>query len=145
MATKSEVYHMLDRFVEEIGLTKDLTFDPERNAYYWKRGSATLEVFVDDVPVGNNEIRSFLRVFSFLGNSPKTNLEDFYKYLLELNNTYLGVKLTLSPESQKVFATYEWDISGIDYEGLKTCIMDLEWWADELDDELQQKFGITKS
>ncbi len=55
------------------------------------------------------------------------------------------MKLTLSPESQKVFATYEWDISGIDYEGLKTCIMDLEWWADELDDELQQKFGITKS
>jgi hypothetical protein len=37
----------------------------------------------------------------------------------------------------KVYATYERDINGMDFSELSTCISDLEWWADKLDDELK--------
>jgi hypothetical protein len=71
--------------------------------------------------------------------------EKVYRYLLELNDHNLGVKLTIMPETDKIYATYERDIQGIDYEEVKTCIADLEWWADELDDLLKEKLGVQKT
>jgi hypothetical protein len=58
-----------------------------------------------------------------------------------MNDVNLGVKLTLSKESNKVYATYERDILGMDYGELATCIADLEWWADKLDDELKMYYN----
>ena len=53
------------------------------------------------------------------------------------------------PETDKIYATYERDIQGIDYKidykEVKTCIADLEWWADELDDLLKEKLGVQKT
>ena len=142
--TKDDVYRMIEQYVNEIGLSKSETYNEQANAYYWYRGSALIEVFVQDVPVSDG-IRSFLRVFSFLGNVPSSNKEKVYLNLLELNDRYLGVKLTIMPETDKIYATYERDIQGIDYEELKTHIADLEWWADELDDYLEKELGVKKS
>lgn len=61
-----------------------------------------------------------------------------------MNDTYLGVKLTIMPETDDIYATYERDIQGLDYEELKTCVLDLEWWADFLDDELAKNFNVIK-
>ncbi len=71
---------------------------------------------------------------------PTTNLLSFYRHLLELNDLRLGVKLCIMPNSQKAFATYERDIRGMDYQELTTCIIDMELWADELDDQLKGHF-----
>jgi hypothetical protein len=49
------------------------------------------------------------------------------------------------PENDKIYATYERDIQGIDYKEVKTCIADLEWWADELDELLKEKLGVQKT
>jgi hypothetical protein len=49
------------------------------------------------------------------------------------------------PETDKIYATYERDIQGIDYKEVKTCITDLEWWSDELDDLLKEKLGVQKT
>ena len=49
------------------------------------------------------------------------------------------------PNTDQVFATFERDIRGIDYEEVATFISDLEWWADELDDELAREFGLQTS
>ena len=82
-----------------------------------------------------------MRIFSPIIKVPENNQANFYKKLLEINDSKLGVKLTLLPGSTQVYATFERDIKGIDYEELATCIADLEWWADELDDELAVEFS----
>lgn len=135
---------MIEKYVNSIGLNRESTFDPDRNVWVWKRGSATIEVFVQSVDVSENRTREYLRIFSFLAEVPtisETGREDFLRKLLEMNDVNLGVKLTLSKESNKVYATYERDILGMDYGELATCIADLEWWADKLDDELKMYYN----
>ncbi|MBC8111705.1 MAG: YbjN domain-containing protein [Verrucomicrobia bacterium] len=139
--SRQDAEMMIDRYIAEIGLTKEQTYNAEKKAWYWTRGSAGIEAFIADVPVGTGT-RQYLRVFSSLMEVPMASERDFYRHLLELNDGKLGVKLTVMPGSNLVFATYERDIVGMDYEELATCIGDLEWWADTLDDQLKAKFNV---
>lgn len=134
---------LVDRYVQEIGLTKEQTYNEERKAWYWSKGSANIEVFIQTVPIGQGE-RNYLRVFSPIVKVPKTGVIAFYRRLLELNDTSLGVKLSVMKESDQVYATYERDIHGMDYEELADTIADVEWWADNLDDQLIKDFGCEK-
>ncbi|NJL14931.1 MAG: YbjN domain-containing protein [Microscillaceae bacterium] len=112
--------------------------------WHWKHGSANIEVFIQSVEVGPDTTREYLRIFSFLAEVPKLSTaarEQFLTKLLEMNDRNLGVKLTLMEETSKVYATYERDIRGMDYNELSTCIADLEWWADKLDDELKSAYN----
>lgn len=136
-----EIAHVLiEKYVESVGLSKEQTYSEEKNFWHWKHGSATIEVFVQSVTVGEGQTREYLRIFSYLADVPHLSLqarEAFLKKLLEMNDRNLGVKLTLMEGTNKVYATYERDIMGMDFGELATCIADLEWWADKLDDELK--------
>jgi hypothetical protein len=135
---------MIEQYIESIGLSKEETYNESKNFWHWKHGSATVEVFVQSVPVGENKTREYLRIFSYLADVPSLNKmsrEDFLTLLLEMNDKNLGVKLTLMKGTNKVYATYERDIMGMDYSEMATCIADLEWWADKLDDELKSVYN----
>lgn len=136
-----KVHDMIARFAQTVGVDPKQAFDPEKKAWYFKRGSARIEVFVQGIPLSNGEMRYFLRIFSPIMKVPAERACEAYKYLLELNDRSLGVKLTLMPDSNQVYATYERDIQGLDPEELSTCMLDLGWWADKLDDELQTTFS----
>lgn len=140
MTTRKQVEEMIDRYVASIGLTKEGTYNAERRVWYWTVGSAKIEVFIQELRMQDGTMRSFLRIFSPLMQVPKHDELRFYRHLLELNDTKLGVKLTIMPGSDTVYATYERDIQGIDYEEVATCIADMEWWADTLDKQLKQQF-----
>jgi len=128
---------MIERYVQSIGLTKEATFDEASNTWQWQRGSAPIEVFLADG--GNN--RYYICIYANIMQVPaNANQADFYRYLLELNFDKLGMRLCIKPKSSWIFAFYERDVKGMDYEELTTCIKDLEWWADKLDDELKGKF-----
>jgi hypothetical protein len=137
---KEKVEAMIDAYVAEIGLSKEQTYNAEKGAWYWVKGSARIEVFIQEISFDTHS-RYYLRVFSPIIKVPPQNHLNFFKKLLEINDSKLGVKLTLLPGSDQVYATFERDIKGIDYEELATCIADLEWWADELDDELAAEFA----
>jgi type III secretion system-like peptide-binding chaperone len=139
-----EIQQMMTRYLQEIGLNADTSFKKENNAWYWSRGSANIEVYVDAIDMGNNRKRLFLRVFSPLVTVPPNAGTAFYRRLLELNDKSLGVKLTLYPATDKIYATYERDIKGMDYDEMADTIADLEWWADNIDDKLMQEFGAIK-
>ncbi|GAB2579236.1 hypothetical protein [Spirosoma areae] len=131
---------LIQCYVESIGLTKESTYKAKTNNWLWKNGSATIEVFVQTISFPSGGRRDYLRVFSPLLTVPANNLLHFYRHLLELNDLRLGVKLCIAPNTQTVYATYERDIRGMDYQELTTCIRDLENWADELDDQLKAQF-----
>ena len=135
---------MIEKYLESVSLTKEQTYDEEKKFWHWKHGSANIEVFVQSVKVGQNKTREYLRIFSYLSDVPTLSVhsrEEFLTRLLEMNDRNLGVKLTLMEGTNKVYATYERDIMGMDYSELATCIADLEWWADTLDDELKSAYN----
>ncbi|MCU0429241.1 MAG: YbjN domain-containing protein [Cytophagaceae bacterium] len=138
--TRESVEAMINQYVAEVGLSIDQTYNAKNRAWYWMKGSAKIEVFVQEIPMGTYS-RFFLRVFSPIFKVPAGKESVVYKKLLELNDKYLGLKLTLMPNSTQIYATFERDIQGMDYNELATTIADLEWWADKLDDELMQEFG----
>lgn len=131
---------MISQYVQSIGLTVEQTYDSEKKVWHWKHGSANIEVFIQSVEVGKEKTREYLRIFSFLAEVPQLSTaarEQFMNNLLEMNDVNLGVKLTIAKDTNKIYATYERDIRGMDYQELATCVADLEWWADKLDDELK--------
>lgn len=136
MSYKSQVEKMIQEYVESVGLTKEGTYNTDTDSWNWKRGSASIEVFIAD---GGNK-REYLCIYSPLMKVPAKEEFNFYRHLLELNYSKLGLKLATRPSSEFVYAVSERDIRGMDYNELDTCIKDLEWWADKLDDELQERF-----
>jgi len=139
--TVKEVEDMIDKYVVEVGLTKDQVYNAERKAWYWTRGSASIEVFITEIKFDDGFARYYIRVFSPILKVPADNQLACFRRLLELNDQSLGVKLTVLPNSDQVYATFERDIQGIDYEEVRTIIYDAEWWADHLDDQLAAEFA----
>lgn len=137
---REQVTEMIHKYVESVGLTREQTFDPQKKQWHWVIGSARIQVYIERITFQSGAFRDYLRIFSPLMEIPQGNQQAFFRHLLELNDTFLGVKLTVMPNSTWVYATYERDIKGIDQEEVSTCIADLEWWADKLDDELKAKF-----
>lgn len=135
-----KVTEMIHCYAESIGLAREQVFNPETKNWRWKMGSAEIEVFIQTLNFQNGFRRDFLRIFSPLMDIPTNNILAFYRHLLELNDTKLGVKFSILPNSQKVYATFERDIKGMDYNELSSCIADVEFWADKLDDELKAQF-----
>ncbi len=137
---KERVYEMINQYVKSINLDLKDSYNEEKQSWNWRTGSARIQVYIQTVPLQSGSSREYLRIFSPLLQVPQKDTLAFYRHLLELNDTKLGVKLSVMPNSNWVYATYERDIRGIDYHELATCIADLEWWADKLDDELKAQF-----
>ena len=137
----SKVADMVNDFVRSLGININDVYDPEKKIWYLKRGSAPVQIMLLSVPVGENSIREFLQVASPLMKVPKGKELAFYRKLLELNDVKLGVKFSVQKDSDQVWALYERDLIGIGYDELTTCIEDLGYWADTLDDELKAEFG----
>lgn len=135
-----KVTEMIHQYAESVGLTREQVFNPEKKTWRWRIGSAYIDIFIQTIRFENGSSRDYLRVFSALMQIPVNDLLKFYRHLLELNDSKLGVKLTIMPNSNWVYATYERDIRGMDYHELATCIADMEYWADLLDDDLKNAF-----
>ncbi|TAF67014.1 MAG: hypothetical protein EAZ55_04950 [Cytophagales bacterium] len=136
---------MIEKYIESsVGIDREDVYDAERNIWRWQHGSAFIEVFVQSVNVGEGKTREYLRIYSLLGTLPpmaEAAKLQLLANLLEMNDINLGVKLTIMKGTDKIYATYERDIRGMDYLELATCIADLEWWADKLDDELKSFYN----
>ncbi len=137
---KEDVIEMIHSYVQSVGLKLTDAYNALKQSWTWRIGSATIHVYIETRVSGGGYSRDYLRIFSPLIQTPVGNELSFFRYLLESNDSNLGVKLSIMPNSNWVFATYERDIKGMDYDELSTCIADLEWWADKLDGELQSMF-----
>jgi hypothetical protein len=140
---KKAVTDMVHQYAQSLGLTRAQVYNEAKEIWSWKIGSANIQVYIETITFNNGKYREYLRVFSTLLQIPpsKQNDASFYRYLLELNDGNLGVKISVMPNNNWVCATSERDIQGMDYDELATCIYDLEIWADKLDDDLIDKFG----
>ena len=139
---KNVVTEMVHKYAESVGLSREQCFNEQKGTWNSKLGSANIQIYIETINFSNGSSREYLRIFSPLLEIPVAQQAQaaFYRHLLELNDGNLGVKITVMPNTNWVYATYERDIRGIDYEEVATCIGDLELWADKLDDELKERF-----
>lgn len=136
-----KVVEMVHCYAESVGLDRDNAFNKETKGWMWRKGSANIEVLIQRLRFDNGSRRDFLRIFCPVMEFPSTsNLLGFYRKLLELNDIKLGIKFSLVANSNKVWASYERDIQGLDFKELNIFISDFEFWADQLDDELKTEF-----
>lgn len=144
MASPQQVLDHVKNFIASVGIDPATCWHEENKAYYIYKGSARIEIFVSSHTQQDGSTRNFLRIFSGLMKVPQSNRERFYRRCLEVSDQSLGVKLTVrpdaTPDNDWLYATYERDISGLDYDETKTCIEDMGLWSDWLDDTLQKEF-----
>lgn len=145
MPTPQQVLDHVKQFIQSVGVDPATCWNEQNKAYYIFKGSAKLEIFVSSHPNADGTSRDFLRIFSGLMKVPAAADAKFYRRLLEIGDQSLGVKLTVMPNAKPdndwVYATYERDTNGLDYNETVTCISDMGLWADHLDDLLKNEFG----
>ncbi|MBC8173133.1 MAG: YbjN domain-containing protein [Chitinophagales bacterium] len=145
MPTPQEILDNVKQFIQSVGVDPATCWNEQNKAYYVYKGSAKLEIFVSSHPNQDGSSRDFLRIFSGLMKVPASADAKFYRRLLEIGDQSLGVKLTVmsnaTPDNDWVYATYERDTHGLDYNETVTCIADMGLWADNLDDKLKNEFG----
>lgn len=149
MPTPQEVLDYVKQFITSVGVDPATCWNEQNKAYYVYKGSAKLEVFVSNHPNQDGTSRNFLRIFSGLMKVPANADAKFYRRCMEISDQSLGVKLTVVPNAQPdndwVYATYERDINGLDYNETVTCMSDMGLWADWLDDQLKTEFGTPEN
>lgn len=145
MTTSEMVKVYVNQLCAEIGCTPESIYNKESNSWYFSRGSASIEVFLSSYETVVKTIRTFVRCFAPVcaipANEPKKI--QLYEEAMQSNAKFMGVKLGILPEKGHVYAIAERDIDGMDYIEFKTLISDLGYWADQIDNLLQERFGST--
>jgi hypothetical protein len=137
----NKVVEMVHCYAESVGLDRHTVYIPDKDYWLWTKGTATIQTLIHKLNYDNGTRRDFIRILSPVMEVPTTNqLIGFYRRLLELNEEKFGIKFTLIPNTTKVWAAFERDIKGIDFNELSTFISDFEHWADTLDDQLKDQF-----
>ncbi|MEO8403613.1 MAG: YbjN domain-containing protein [Chitinophagaceae bacterium] len=145
MTTSEMVKVYVNQLCAEIGCTPESIYSKENNSWFFTRGSASIEVFMSSYETVVKTVRTFVRCFSPVFAIPADNMKkvQLYEEALRNNTNFMGVKLSIMPEKGYVYAVAERDIDGMDYTEFKTLISDLGYWADQLDNLLQERFGST--
>jgi hypothetical protein len=145
MTTPEMVKVYVNQLCAEIGVNADSIYNAQTQAWYFTRGSANLEVFLNSYTTSQNKVRTFVRVFSPLCKLPtdQQTLFEISKGSLDANAQYMGIKIGSIAGKDYLYAIAERDIEGMDYKEFVTLISDLGYWADQLDDYLKQRFAAS--
>ncbi len=143
MTTSEMVRVYIAQFCAEVGCTPESIYNKDSNSWFFKRGSATVEIFMSSYETVVKTVRIFVRCFSPVCPLPADEQKkaQLYQEALQNNSTMMGVKLCIMPEKGYMYALAERDIDGMDYTEFQTLMGDLGYWADQLDDLLQARFG----
>jgi|SRR5688572_7354145 len=133
----------IDRLCKEIGTRADAIYNSRTSAWYFSRGSSTIEVFLTNMEGDEESDRIFIRCFAPLCNVPVNPVAQFelFQKALELNSRYMGIKFGTLSNKSLLCVVAERDIEGMDYQEFVTMIRDIGYWADHFDHHLQEHLG----
>lgn len=130
----------IDNFMAKNGINPATVYSQEEDAWYFKRGSASVEVFFVSYQTAEGNSRTFIRFFSPLINMPTDNVIKFklFSELMVLNSKFMGVKFAATTSQNYIYAVYERDIEGMSHNEFEQCMEDSGYWGDYLDDYLKK-------
>ncbi len=132
----------INRLCKEIGTSAEAIYNTKTCAWYFARGSSTIEVFLTNMETAEETERTFIRCFAPLHSIPTNPIKqfEFFQEALKLNTKHLGVKLSIIPDKGLLCLIAERDIDGMDYREFITLIHDISSSADLLDDHFKVQF-----
>jgi hypothetical protein len=128
---------MIEEIIKEWNIDPATIYNPESQAWFLVQGSTRFEV-----GFFNYNNKDYFYVASPIVKLPEENLLPFYRRLLELNDFYIGVKLSV--RANQVWMLGQRECDGMGKSEAKTIIDDVRLLADDLDDKLINEFGATK-
>lgn len=143
MSTIEFVRAYIHRLCKDIGTHADAIYNAKTCAWYFSRGSSTIEVFLTNTEANDQVVRTFIRCFaplSAVSANPVMQFEVFKK-ALELNTRHMGIKFSIIPDKGLLCLIAERDIDGMDYDEFISLISDISYWADHFDNYLQEHYG----
>ena len=143
MSTIEFVKAYIHRLCKDIGTSADAVYNAKTCAWYFSRGSSTIEVFLTNMDDTEETNRTFIRCFAPLCPLPANPVMKFevFQKALELNTRHMGIKLSIIPDKGLLCAIAERDIDGMDYDEFLSMISDIAYWADHFENYLQDHFG----
>ena len=143
MSTIEFVKAYIHRLCKDIGTHADAIYNAKTCAWYFSRGSSTIEVFLTNMETNDGAVRTFIRCIAPLYPIPVNPVMQFeiFQKALELNTQHMGIKFSTIPAKELLCIIAERDIDGMDYEEFLALISDIAYWADHFDNYLQEHFG----
>lgn len=134
---------MIEKLIKEWNLDPEKLKDKQKNLWYLKQGSADFHIEIFKYNKGQNygEV-DCIEVGAIIMKLPDENILPFYRKLLELNSTSVGVYFALRGNLVMLISTRECE--GIDYQELKVMVDEVRFFADYWDEILMKEFGGTK-
>jgi hypothetical protein len=147
MTTIETVKGYIHRLCAEAGADPQQAYSAENEAWYFEKGPITLEVFFTTYTSSDQVDRTFLRCFSTIFPIPLDlpQRQEIYQISLEVNARNMGVKIGMMAERGYVYAIGERDIEGMDYREFIVLISDVAYWAENLSDMFNSRFGEPKT
>lgn len=147
MTTIETVKAYINRLCTEAGADPQKIYSAQNDAWYFSKGSVTLEVFFTSYEAADASVRTFIRCISPIYPIPIDSGKrlELYHVALEINSRNTGVKLGTISEKGHMYAIAERDIEGMGYAEFIILVNDVAYWADKLDDLLKSRFGEPSS
>ena len=125
----------IHRLCESIGVSAEKIYHPATNAWYFASGNNTIEVFISNQKMSDDESDTFLRCMAPLCAIPSDIMRQFalFRLVLQINAKYMGFKITADEERGLLCIVSERNVSGMDYEEMVTMIDYVGHWAGKLD------------
>lgn len=129
--------NMIEEIIKGWNIDPKTIYNPDYKVWYLVQGSANFEV-----GFFSYNKTDYYYVASSIVKLPQENLLPFYRRLLELNDFYIGSKLSI--KGDQVWLLGQRECEGMDIGEAKRMIDNVRIVADDLDDRLIQEFGATK-
>jgi hypothetical protein len=132
-----DVAAMVESYFRHSGLEpKNQELEGSEGFGWWlTQGSAKIYIFVQENPNG-----ALIRITSPLVYIPDTNLESFYRHLLDLNANLTNC--ALSTHENIVLVVSQRPTLGMSQAELDELVWNIAYVADLLDNSLAEKFGL---
>lgn len=147
MTTIETVKGYINRFCGEAGTDPEKIYSHEQDAWFFEKGSSTLELFLTSFETSEKVVRTFIRCISAIYPIPvdAAQRQELYYAALEINTRNMGVKIGTIAEKGYMYAIAEREIDDLNYEELVILINDVSYWAVQLSDLFTTRFGEPQS
>ncbi len=130
---------MIEEIITDWDLDPEMLYNPEIKSWSLVQGSA--DFFITLFTVDNID---FFEVAASIVKRPDDDADQlpFFEKLLELNDFYIGVKLSI--KDNQIWLLGQRECEGMDKQEARNMIDNVRLIADDIDDKLMEEFGVKK-